>query len=192
MRIQTHQDGITLLITLLLMGVLLGVSASLLTVTLKQFQLSGITRASEEAFQAASAGMECALNRDFVNSEFDIGDRDPITCFDNVSSEDLEEIPGGDANASSEEKQSFEFSWGSPEICTKISVYKFYDAGSDTPVVILGKNMRDSNGNGVVDGNEACPAGSTCTVIQSRGYNVGCNDIAGNSRVVEREYTQVY
>ena len=189
MRTHTSQDGITLLITLLLMGVLLGVSASLLTVTLKQFQLSGITRASEEAFQAASAGMECALNRDFVNNEFDIGDRDPITCFDNVSSEDLEEIPGGDASASSGEIQSFKFTWGSPEVCTKLSVHKFYEDPAfdgDTTgisVIVDGVDMRQG---------DLCPEGSVCTVIQSRGYNIGCDDIAGNSRVVEREYTQVY
>lgn len=64
MRIQHNQDGITLLITLLLMGVLLGISTSLLNITIKQFQLSDIARSSETAFQAASAGMECALYHD--------------------------------------------------------------------------------------------------------------------------------
>ena len=189
MRIKkTHQDGITLLITLLLMGVLMAVSTSLLNITLKQYQLSGISLASETAFQASSAGMECALYNDWMKKHFDIGPRNAISCFNNIVSNDL----GGSGDADSGKEQRFQFSWkiqpDSPDVCSEISVYKFYDATTTVDVSVDGVLFR-TNAAGESD---PCPAGSVCTVIQSRGYNVACAQISSGKRVVEREYTQVY
>ncbi len=179
MRTQTQQDGITLLVTLLLMGILLGISTSLLTITIKQFQLSSIAYDSEVAFQMASAGMECALYNDFVNNEFDLGTADEVTCFNLNSSDGVSAT--GNATVSGEE-QLFQFSVGSPEICTRVSVRKFYHATNPVDVIVDGVTMRST----------PCPAGSVCTVIQSRGYNVPCAQINTGIQVVEREYTQVY
>ena len=207
MRTQHNQDGITLLVTLLLMGVLLGVSTSLLNVTLKQYQLSGVAVSSEIAFQAANAGMECALYNDFLgfgnpnpNSVFDVpNDEDEeqatqpsITCMEQLADAQTIDIidtsladPGNGMMASGEE-QRFEFDWGSdPVVCTMVSIYKF---ASTTQVTVNGQDMRNKNNSAL---NE-CPVGAECTVIQSRGYNVSCGDIGGGNRVVEREYTQVY
>lgn len=189
MRTCTKQNGITLLVTMLLMGVLLGISASLISITIKQFQLSGIAYESETAFQAANAGTECALYNDYINNEFALGTRDPMTCFNSISSEDLLEVPGGDLSASSGEEQRFRFSWGAPAVCTEVSVYKFFedpvaDGNNTGPSLMVGGiDMRPGN---------PCPEGGTCTVIQSRGYNVACANINNVARVVEREYTQVY
>lgn len=179
-RVTTQQDGITLLITLLLMGVLLAVSTSLLNITLKQYQLAGIAYSSEVAFQAASAGMECALYHDYISGDFGVGsERNEVECF-GESSDDLEAEDDADLVESGNE-QRFQFTWGEPEVCTEFSVYKFYDASAPVAVEVDGVNMRAD-----------CPAGATCTVVQSRGYNVACGDIVGSGRVVEREYTQVY
>ncbi len=183
MRIQHSQDGITLLVTLLLMGVLLGVSSSLLNVTLKQFQLSGIAVASEIAFQAASAGMECAIYQDQENALFSqvttgATARVNVSCFNEPSAGDM-----NSGNVVSGSEQRFQFSWGSPEICSDVSIYKFYNATNPVDVLVGGVDMRPSGD---------CPAGSVCTVVQSRGYNLPCAGIAGGGRVVEREYTQVY
>ena len=189
------------------MGVLLGVSTSLLNVTLKQYQLSGVAVSSEIAFQAANAGMECALYNDFLgfgnpnpNSVFDVpNDEDEeqatqpsITCMEQLADAQTIDIidtsladPGNGMMASGEE-QRFEFDWGSdPVVCTMVSIYKF---ASTTQVTVNGQDMRNKNNSAL---NE-CPVGAECTVIQSRGYNVSCGDIGGGNRVVEREYTQVY
>ncbi len=195
MHIRTQEDGITLLITLLLMGVLLGVSASLLNITIKQFQLSGIAAASEMAFQASNAGIECALYHDFktTGSPFDVPDdgseqssRPSIDCMGltGVLADDTED-DDTDGKMKSGEEQRFQFSWGEVpyEICTDVSVYKFSSASGVVDVSVDGVDMRPS---------ADCPAGSVCTVIQSRGYNTSCSDITGGGRVVEREYTQVY
>lgn len=193
MRTHNHQDGITLLITLIVMGVLLGVSTSLLNVTLKQFQLSGITLSSEVAFQAASAGMECALFYDHPGPSdppgpFDVpGDgstRAPatISCMEDS---DTDSNPAG-----SGDQQEFQFDWGTApnQVCTKIIVTKFYeDLGFDGDAV--GPNVAIG---GVTYRPLPCPEGSVCTIVQSRGYNVACTAIPTAGRVVEREYTQVY
>jgi hypothetical protein len=183
------QEGITLLITLLLMGVLLGVSISLLNITLKQYQLSNISYASETAFQAANAGMECALYNDYVEREFELGSRDAVSCFGIVSNDTPGTDPGILGIAESTEEQRFEFTWnaGGGSVCTDFSVYKFFENPSDDgdtigpSVGVNGETLRS-----------ACPEGSVCTVIQSRGYNVACGERTTSSRVVEREYTQVY
>lgn len=186
MHTQNSQKGITLLITLLLMGVLLGVSASLLNITMKQYQLAGIALSSETAFQAATAGLECILYYDFQDpSPFDVPDGGAqqasvaeVSCME----EPLFSNVKGPARSGDE--QLFRFSWGAGanEVCSEVSVYKFFSTSADLPVEINGTSYRDTN----------CPAGSVCTVVQARGYNVPCGAIGSNPRVVEREYTQVY
>jgi hypothetical protein len=187
MRHNKRQEGITLLITLLLMGVLLGVSASLLNVTLKQYQLSGISYISEIAFQAAAAGMECALYQDFVNDEFDPNPRNDIQCFGGVNSAD--DFQATDPDAESGEEQRFKFTWGSPAVCSEFSVYKFYIPDDGVPPVVMTPLVIDTVD---IRPGSPCPEGSECTVIKSRGYNVPCDQRMTDSKVVEREYTQVY
>ena len=105
MKRHIQRDGLALLITMLLMSVLLGISTSLLNVTLKQYQLSGIARSSEIAFHAANAGIECLSYHDLALavagvSKFDVpgvaGNTLPevvsISCMDNKVSADIEQI----------------------------------------------------------------------------------------------------
>lgn len=210
MRSKTNQDGITLLVTLLLMGIFLGISASLLNITLKQFQLSGITAASEIAFQAANAGMECVLYYDKKTdgSEFSVPDDETeqaaadapsIKCMDNpgnVSSDDstngsYTDPNEGNGRAVSGGEQKFQFDWGEPEVCSEVSIYKFSDADEDLDILVYGVDMRPDR-NGSPAGSGDCEAGAVCTVVQARGYNVPCDEIDDGGRVVEREYTQVY
>lgn len=206
MRTKHNQDGITLLVTLLLMGVLMSVGASLLNITLMQYQLSNIALSSEMAFQAANAGVECALYKDLPKdqvtnpSPFEVpGDgsqqatQPQITCMGNVTSlsddssngayVDLDTTNGKSINGG---EQNFRFDWGingSP-VCTDVSVYKFYSTSGVVPILVGGIPMRPSDLN--------CIQGETCTVIQSRGYNVACGQITTGAKVVEREFTQVY
>lgn len=193
MHTQHNQDGITLLITLLLMGVLLGVSASLLNITLKQYQISGISLASEVAFQAANAGVECILYHDLPRDQEDPGPfmvngdgsqvgEATISCMGGVSSSDIE--PSNNNTVVSGEEQRFRFSWGTnPVVCTEVSIYKFYSTTASQQLIVEGRDLRPG---------DPCLAGNVCTVVKSRGYNVTCNQITTGSRVVEREYTQVY
>lgn len=209
---QEKQEGIALLITLLLMGVLLSIGASLLNITLKQYQFSGLALASEAAFQVANAGMECVLYTDLnvdtvpddplnpdtlgVQSIFSVpGDgseqtnRPSISCMGvlpSVEAENYDNVPGYDGDsdgfAVSGEEQRFQFDYGG--VCTEVSVYKYHSEDHPESVTVRGVDMRKGGAN--------CPVGGTCTVVQSRGYNVPCSEVGSNPRAVEREYTQVY
>jgi hypothetical protein len=185
MHTRRNEEGIALLVTLLLLGVLLAIGASLLNVTLKQYQFSGMALASETAFQAANGGMECVLYHDNLStSVFDVpGDGSnqataaTISCFNNQSDTNSNGAVG------SGDEQHFQFDWGSnPSVCSDVSVYKFYSTTADVPVVIDGVAYRSTD----------CPQGGICTVVQARGYDVPCSDVGTAARVVEREYTIVY
>ncbi len=177
------------------MTVLLGVSGSLLNVVLKQYQISGIARESEVAFQAAHAGIECVLYHDFdnfdapnPNSDFDVlsgatrARLGTLDCFGSNSAD----VAGVNPVASGDE-QRFEYTWGTPSVCTKMSVYKYYDETAEVPRSILGEVVGDCATAG-----KCCAQGSECTVIRSRGYNAACTDIGVNSRIVERALIRVY
>ena len=55
----THENGLALLLALIVVSVVLAVGLSLLNITLKQFTLSATARDSEMAFHAANTGLEC-------------------------------------------------------------------------------------------------------------------------------------
>lgn len=207
---KTQQDGITLLITLLLMGALLGISASLLNITLKQFQLAGLIAESEVAFQAASSAMDCALYNDYILNRFEIpidgseqtsdmriscaGDSDGGTGYDNSLTNagtplyndptdgNARTMNGGEMRFS-QLSLSQDVSDGAPELCSEVSVYKF-NGGSE--VMVNNRKLWNPNGD------NTCPPGAVCTVVRARGYNVPCAQRTTAKRVVERELVQVY
>ncbi len=176
---QNNQRGIALLITLLIMSVLLAVSGSLLNITLKQYQFASIGLASEMAFQAANAGLECMLFHDFdgypATGKFNIDEVAPtIDCMGDSDSES--------GNISTGVPYTYQFDWGTPAVCSDITIYKFYDAS-------VAQDMTSAMGR-----SSMCPPGVTCTIIRARGYNSACP--AGGSsfapRTIEREITQRY
>jgi hypothetical protein len=175
------------------MSVLLGISSSLLNITIKQYQFSGIGLASEQAFQAANAGMEClsywdnnidGTFPDYPTSRFDVnGDGTPTTSETGVScmGDTDDDILNSGVSVTSGMEQKFRFSWGTPAVCTEVSIYKFYNTGSS-------QSMNTALG---LTGTNDCAPGVVCTVIRSRGYNVACA-ASFPLRTIERELTQRY
>lgn len=183
--------GIALLVTMLLTSVLLGVATSLLNISLKQYQLAGIARDSEVAFQAASSGSECIQYYDNIpdadgnpvngrQSIFDVpGDGSDqlgaasVSCMGAALSINSTPVASGG-------EQRFSFTWGTPEVCSVVSVYKYYnETGVETiPATVTGN----------IPGH--CDQGVTCTIVKARGYNMGCNETAKNK--LEREITIRY
>lgn len=172
--------GIALLMTILLMSILLTISASLLNITLKQYQFASIGLASEQAFQAANAGLECLLWHDYEeypDSKFDVGEADEtISCMGD--SDDPTTVAGVNSVA-----RTYQFNWGSPGLCSEITVYKFNEVGTADGNT-TGPDMTTALGKA---GN--CSEDVVCTVIRARGYNVGCGSIT-TARTIEREITQ--
>ncbi len=178
-----HHRGITLVTTLLLLGVLLGVMAAIVSVTLKQYQFSNIAYDSEVAFQAASAGMECAQFMDWEHDAFTIGTTTEPVC--------MGQSPFGGrmgVATTSGVEQKFRYSWHTgtnPDVCSEISVFKFYNPTASVPLVVRGVKV-------LREGLDYCPVGAECTFIEARGYNVACDQLDSGGRVVEREYTILY
>lgn len=197
---RTHERGIALLITLLLMSVLLTVSASLLNITLKQYQFSSIGVASEQAFQAANAGLECMVwhdYEDYPTSKFDV---DTPTA-PNPAGPTIECMGVNDSTSAvgaigSGEEQRYRFSWrvssdpDIPELCTDVSIYKFYELGTAD-----GNPTGPSMDIALGQTGQNCAEDVVCTVIRARGYNVACpadDDDPFPPRTIEREITQRY
>ncbi len=186
-----NEQGLALLMTMLITAVLLAVGSSLLNITLKQYQFSGIGLQSEMAFQAAHAGMECISYHDaltYPNSKFDVpntgGSVAPeanLACMGQSSND----LVNGSNNVVSGEEQRFQYTWtntnvpGSPSVCTDVSIYKFSNSSTAQDMTaVLGRAG-------------SCAPGVVCTIIKSRGYNVPCGSIQ-TPRTIEREITQRY
>lgn len=154
--------GFTLLIAVLVAGIVLSIGLAILNLTIKEFTLSSIVRESQIAFSAADAGMECALYWDGLpRDRFNTGAA-PATI--SCGGADVSEYGGGSTalvgGNSYGVPNEFEVRWGTPEVCARVEVTKHDDGTLGT-----------------------CPAGVTCTVVVSRGYNT-CD--VNHPRAVER------
>lgn len=166
------QRGFTLLIAILVTAVTLAIGAAILNVTLKELILTGLTRDSYVALNAADAGMECALYWDTSTEgdRFDVGaSPSTITCMG--TNHTVDETPSGGVVA-----HDLTLSWGSPEVCAQVTVIKYYN-----PAVAL-----------TMESGRVCPAGSECTYVVSRGYNRACSELGGEVRIVERALRAQY
>lgn len=154
--------GFTLLIAILVIGVVLAIGLSILNITLREYLLSGIARESAIALNAADAGMECALywDRSSEGDKFDVGAPAPsITCMGQTV---------GGAIPQNTVPQNFQFEWGTPKICAKVSVTKYFSLLGPVPMDV-----------------GTCPKGVECTRTVSLGYNKACSNLV-DLRTVER------
>lgn len=158
------QQGFTLFIAVVTASVVLAIGISILNITLKEFILSGVTRESEMAFYAADAGMECALYWDYSQE----GIAEATFAIDGNEGSlscmgESHEVGGGSEDYG--DAQTFILAWGEPALCAHVSVTK-RTGGS-------------------------CPSGTVCTIVESRGYNRGC-DAIDDPRAVERALRSEY
>lgn len=185
-----NKRGFILLLSVLVAGIVLAVGLSILSIALKQFKISSIGVSSELAFQAANAGLECVRYWDISNNgnKFDVGVASGnVDCFDEFHKAVL--IKGNQGRVDSGDEQTLQFSWDNDgrgsEVCTDISVWKFYEDPADDG---------DTNGpsmSSVIGYSSSCSEGVECTVIRSRGYNRACADL-DTKRTVERELFMRY
>ncbi|MFM2374412.1 MAG: hypothetical protein RLZZ234_407 [Candidatus Parcubacteria bacterium] len=168
----TPQRGFALLVAVLISSVVLAVGLSMLNITLKQYIFSGTGRESEIAFYAADAGMECALYFDTstAGGVFDLSATGgSFSCMDQSTT-----APAGGTSGVA---KTFVFEWNTSgqTVCTKIAITKYYSATNPVSMGAAG----------------TCDARATCTQVESRGYNRGCNGLS-SARVVERALRASY
>lgn len=174
--------GFTALIATVLAAIVIAIGLAILEVTSKQVILAGIARESEIAFQAANASLECAFYHDAHSEngdQFDVqtGGASTLTCFGSEAT-NIRSTP-----AESGDEQKFEWTWNNTQrdVCSIISVYKFFSTNGPIEVSIDGGDPLRND----------CPEGIECTVIKARGYNKACDLLTG-ADVLERELTAIY
>lgn len=177
---QKKNRGFTLIIAILTASIILAIGISILQITLKEFILSSTVRDSLMAFYAADAGVECAHYWDY--SEASGGSKflpsssaQRIQCMgDDVQriGGGGDELVGGNAYGTAE---SFQMEWGSPTICTRVYVTKYYN----------------SSGSFTLPDGSTCPEDLVCTIVESKGYNRACTSLS-DPRAVERALRSRY
>lgn len=184
-----HQEqGFALLLAVLVSVIVLTIGLTILNSALKQSFLSEIALESERSFHAAYAGVECAQ---FWNAGdvWDVGtSTQAIRCMEqNVTTNNSAPLA-----YNADEVWTIQFDWtnsasypgaGAPDaytydMCTDMTVYKYYDASSPTTMTVLPTGFS----------NRTCAIGVECTVVESRGYNRPCGSLT-DIRTVEREVT---
>jgi type II secretory pathway pseudopilin PulG len=185
-----QQSGFALLLSLIVVGVIISVGLTVLELTITQVRLSTNARASEVAFNAANAGLECARYwRRQAGSLMENGQPlNPVgglRCFgvtpDNNTVNEITEDITGDGQAWTYE---YSFTWGlNGDRCTEIAtiVASSTDTGAGLtieamPTRIPGYEMVDSD----------CDPGERCTILSVRGYNQPCANTL-NFGTVQRE-----
>lgn len=109
-----QKRGFTLLFSALAASLLLAISLSIITISIKESQLSGIARESQYAFYAADAGVECALYWDIVHDKFNPSvPASTITCNGQIAS-----VGGGLTS-------TFTVTYGAVPRCAEVTLTKF-------------------------------------------------------------------
>ncbi len=170
--------GYTLLFSVLISSLLLTIGLAILMISKKELLLSSSGRESQFAFYAADTGVECAMYSDFGTEGGAFSDKTNspplLKCnkHDNiiVNKIDNKTPPSGSGAAFMIE---FIFkvpldrngSENSPSPCAIVTVDKLYSPDSDSSLLK--------------------------TIIQSKGYNTGC-DVTTDPRKVERGLRVAY
>lgn len=169
-KIFNSKKGMTLFISIIVMGILLFISFAVVGITLKATFFSSSGRDSQYAFYAADAGLECAIYWDSKEDSFSTSTPASITCAGQsistgsqnpVSGTTTASLIGGGGDSNQTSVFGFSLNQGSNPVpyCAIVTVRKYYE----------GANLK--------------------TYIKSRGYNT-CN--TSNSRRVERGVEATY
>lgn len=161
------QNGYTLLFSVLVATLVLGVAVFILSVSTKQYQLSIAARDSMYAVYAADAGIECgivALDAGVLNPSLGSAS---ITCNGGVSSAaSIANYPSGDSKFDDMDFKSGENVDQYADMIVQLP--------DDSCVYISVTYGTDINN-------------SPKTIIDSRGYNICPGTLSGKNRIVERQ-----
>ena len=143
---KSQQSGFALLTAIIVSVVILTIGLSILSSTLKQQILTDINQESERAFHAAYAGVECAQFWN-IGDVWDVGTSSAtIRCIgqDVTTDNNPSNPPYNPQNA--DDIFTAQFDWQDADsadgstsynMCTQITVYKYYDAASAANIEVL-------------------------------------------------------
>ncbi len=173
---KTTNQGFTLLLTIIIIGVVLAVTLSSLNLSIKQVRLSVDTRDSEVAFHAANAGLECIRHwRRAAAGDFESDGAVEIECFGSSDTSDATAVPfSGDGEVY---RYEYQLTWGgvgSGERCSQMR-FMVISSDIDSEDGVTVPDMREHLV-GYPSDSKACEPGGMCTVFSSQGYSASCPD----------------
>lgn len=167
-------QGFTLLLTIIVIGVVLAVTLSSLNLSIKQVRLSVDTRDSEVAFHAANAGLECIRHwRRAAAADFESGSNFGIECFSSSDPGSASSVPiDGDGEAYMYE---YQITWGGSGTSQRCSQMRFMviTASIDSDDGVTVTDMQNHLA-GYPAESKVCEPGGVCTVFSSQGYSAAC------------------
>lgn len=168
-----NQSGFALIMALIISSVVLSIGLSMLSLTLKQIDLTATARESEIAFQAASAGMECAQKVRFTNASADLqGGAVAFDCLGGTMSDWA-------SCGSNCDRHLFTTDWQNKHIRTTMVILDASAAAVNLPSTYQRPGA-----------NTSCSEGDICTYIFAEGFNRIESDISNNTVfTVQREIT---
>jgi Tfp pilus assembly protein PilX len=173
-----NDKGFALLLALIVSSIALSIGLSMLHITLKQLTLGTNTRGSEIAFQAASAGLECArFVRNEQSAAFISGSSVTINCLG--ASQTITPVVAN-GNIYRYNYPNLDWNAAGENLCIDMDIY-VVDAST-----VTGSGTTYTFPNSV---NRTCTAGDVCTFGFVRGYNRGCTDVSNNLFTLQRELT---
>ncbi|MCA9361349.1 hypothetical protein KC845_02205 [Candidatus Kaiserbacteria bacterium] len=182
---KSSQSGFALLLSIIISSVVLAIGLTLLSVALKQLNLSAVSRESEVAFQVANIGLECSrywryeLRDDFtqVTPEPTAGSL-TIDCggvANRVPAVDQDTVSGITINNAEYE---FNININGEDRCLHTFTHVLInESGYDLTDYPVGRIETD------------CEKGAVCTVVVSQGHNRECAGLDSDLFAVQRELT---
>lgn len=172
-----NESGFALIMALIISSVVLSIGLSLLSITIKQADLSATARESEVAFQVASAAMECALLTRVQNSA-DIITQTPASQVTFDCGDVSQTVTRMGTNSVRE--YVVETDWPSPSGNMRFVKIEMFVVNAINSAVPFSRH----------DFSRVCNAGNYCTYVFAQGYNHSQSEVAsGASFTVQRELT---
>lgn len=201
-----ENEGFVLLLTVIVASVVLAIGLSILELTVKELQLSTLSRDSEAAFHAANAGLECAR---YWRNQYDDNNNDwpdaeeglPVTinCFGGGNTTDtptditVDDPNNGGVDVAEAYQYTFVQDWeAGTNRCSVIDMVVIVPGLGVDEVTGL---LRDDQAIVSVDDLPArypsevdvvCPSGGRCTIAFVQGFNTTCAN-RSNSGTIQRE-----
>lgn len=192
--IQTKESGgFALLITILVLGVIVAITLTIVELSIKQLKLAVDSTDSEIAFHAANAGLECARYTRRVSSGI-LESGNPVTfnCFNDTDTVNrlaslgfVTTGVGPTTGRVYRYKHSIE--WGSaPRLrCTEMDMIVIV-ATSTVTIGGGGTDTLRTRINGFESDSKVCDAGERCTIMSVVGYSSACS-ATSSTGVLRRE-----
>lgn len=181
-KIMRYQEaGFALLMTVVTLSVVISITLSVISLSIKQTRLAADTTSSEIAFHASNAGLECVRHwRRSESDQFESGDNVTIGCLDSSVSPDIRNsYDSSHADVSGDGsiyEYQYEITWGDGEAerCSEMRFLIFVSNLAEGSSLTM-DNMPDYIP-GYPNDSRTCEVGGRCTVFSARGYSNACAD----------------